>query len=58
MFSLFPTNYVWTLSLNLALEMGARIGEIAEICAPLMAVSNQGDDAGTTAFMTAFCRHG
>ena len=38
--------------------MGARIGEIAEICAPLMAVSQQGDDAGTTAFMTAFVAMG
>jgi hypothetical protein len=28
MFKYFPTNYVWNLSVNLAIEMGARIGEI------------------------------
>jgi hypothetical protein len=35
MFRYFPTNYVWDLSVNLAIEMGARIGEIADMCAPL-----------------------
>ena len=35
MFKYFPTNYVWNLSVDLAIEMGARIGEIEEMCAPL-----------------------
>ena len=35
MFRYFPTNYVWNLSVDLAIEMGARIGEIEEMCAPL-----------------------
>jgi len=35
MFRYFPTNYVWDLSVNLAIEMGGRMGEIAEMCAPL-----------------------
>lgn len=58
MFSYFRTNYVWNLSLNLALEMGARIGEIETICAPLLDASRQGDDAGTTAFMDSFVAMG
>ena len=58
MFSYFPTNYVWNLSLNLALEMGAKIGEIEAICAPLVEISKQGDDAGTTAFLNAFVAMG
>ena len=35
MFRYFPTNYVWNLSVDLAIEMGARIGEIEAMCAPL-----------------------
>ncbi len=35
MFKYFPTNYVWNLSVNLSIEMGARMGEIEEMCAPL-----------------------
>jgi hypothetical protein len=34
MFRYFPTNYVWNLSVDLAIEMGARIGEIEAMCAP------------------------
>lgn len=50
MFKYFPTNYVWNLSVDLAIEMGARIGEIEEMCAPLMEASKQPDAAGTQAF--------
>lgn len=32
MFKYFPTNYVWNLSVNLAIEMGVRLGEIEEMC--------------------------
>ncbi|VTU27971.1 hypothetical protein H4CHR_02107 [Variovorax sp. PBS-H4] len=35
MFSYFPTNYVWNLSVDIAIEMSAKIGEIEEMCAPL-----------------------
>ena len=31
MFRYFPTNYVWNLSVDLAIEMGAKIGEISSI---------------------------
>lgn len=50
MFRYFPTNYVWNLSVDLAIEMGARIGEIEEMCAPLQEAANQPDAAGTSAF--------
>jgi dienelactone hydrolase len=50
MFRYFPTNYVWNLSVDLAIEMGARIGEIEAMCAPLMEASKQPDAAGTHAF--------
>ena len=50
MFKYFPTNYVWNLSINLAIEMGARIGEIEEMCAPLQEAAKQPDKEGTEAF--------
>jgi dienelactone hydrolase len=50
MFRFFPTNYVWDLSVNLAIEMGARMGEIQEMCAPLAEAAKQPDAAGTQAF--------
>jgi dienelactone hydrolase len=50
MFKYFPTNYVWNLSVDLAIEMGARIGEIEEMCAPLQDAAKQPDAAGTRAF--------
>jgi dienelactone hydrolase len=50
MFKYFPTNYVWNLSVDLALEMGAKIGEIEEMCAPLQEAAKQPDAAGTMAF--------
>ena len=35
MFKYFPTNYPWNLAVDLAIEMGARIGEIEAMCGPL-----------------------
>ena len=49
-FKYFPTNYVWNLSVDLAIEMGARIGEIEEMCAPLQEAAKQPDAAGVLAF--------
>lgn len=43
MFRYFPTNYVWNLSVDLAIEMGARMGEIEEMCAPLQEAAKQPD---------------
>lgn len=54
MFRYFPTNYVWNLSVDLAIEMGARIGEIEAMCAPLLEVSQQGADQGVPAFKASW----
>ncbi len=50
MFRYFPTNYVWNLSVDLAIEMGARIGEIEQMCAPLQEAARAPDAEGTQAF--------
>lgn len=50
MFKYFPTNYVWNLSVDLSIEMGARIGEIETMCAPLQEAAKAPDAAGTKAF--------
>lgn len=56
MFRYFPTNYVWDLSVNLAIEMGARIGEIEVMCAPLQEAAKQPDAAGVKAFRETWAR--
>lgn len=56
MFKYFPTNYPWNLSVDLAIEMGARIGEIEEMCAPLQDAAKQPDAAGTRAFRETWTR--
>ncbi|UFH30032.1 alpha/beta hydrolase family protein [Pseudomonas sp. CIP-10] len=50
MFRYFPTNYPWNLSVDLAIEMGARIGEIEQMCAPLHEAAKQPDKAASEAF--------
>lgn len=50
MFRYFPTNYVWDLSVNLSIEMGARMGEIEAMCHPLQEAAKQPDAAGVQAF--------
>ncbi len=50
MFRFFPTNYVWDLSINLSIEMGARMGEIQEMCGPLTEAAKAKDAEGTAAF--------
>ena len=56
MFRYFPTNYVWNLSVDLAIEMGARIGEIEEMCAPLQEAAKAPDGAGTKAFRDTWAK--
>ncbi|MRW88556.1 prolyl oligopeptidase family serine peptidase [Duganella sp. FT80W] len=58
MFQYFPTNYVWSLAVNAALESGGRIGEIDEVCRPLRDLATQGDDPGTEAFFQAWVSMG
>jgi hypothetical protein len=50
LFEYFP-NYIWNLSLAIALESGAQIGEIIDIVAPVREAANNGADAGTQVFM-------
>ena len=54
MIEYFPTNYVWNLSTNIALGMGANPGEVDVICRPLVEISKRGDDEGTEAFFDAW----
>lgn len=54
MFRYFPTNYVWDLSVNLSIEMGAKMGEVAEMCAPLAEAAKAPDAEGTAAFRAAW----
>ncbi|WP_235218986.1 alpha/beta hydrolase family protein [Sphingobium sp. C100] len=49
MFEPFPTNYVWNLSINLALEMGGAIGEIDTANRATAQAATTGDD-GVAAF--------
>jgi len=56
LFKYFPTNYVWNLSVGLSIEMGARIGEIEEMCAPLQEAAKAPDAAGTKAFRETWVR--
>jgi len=55
LFTYFP-NYVWNLSLAIALESGGKIGEIVDMCAPLKEAAERGEDANTAAFMTEWVR--
>jgi len=56
MFKYFPTNYVWNLSVDLAIEMGARMGEIEAMCAPLQEAARAPDAQGTQAFRATWSR--
>jgi fermentation-respiration switch protein FrsA (DUF1100 family) len=56
MFEYFPRNYVWNLSVAIALESGAQIGEIDEMCRPLRDAAARGEDAGTADFFASWVR--
>lgn len=49
LFEYFP-NYIWNLSVAMALESGGKIGEIMDMCAPIAEAASRGD-AGTGEFM-------
>jgi len=51
LFQYFPNNYVWNLAVNMALESGGQIGEIEDMCRPLLEAGARGVDAGTAEFM-------
>jgi len=54
MFQYFPTNYVWSLSVMIALTHGGNIGEVDEMCSALRDAAAAGDDPGTEAFFAAW----
>lgn len=56
MFEYFPKNYVWNLSVAIALESGAQIGEIDEMCRPIRDAAARGEDAGTGEFLKSWAR--
>ena len=50
LFEYFP-NYIWNLSLAIAIESGAPLGDIIDIATPVKDAANNGPDAGTTEFL-------
>ena len=50
LFEYFP-NYVWNLSISIAMASGAELGEIMDMCQPLLAKAQAGEDAGTADFL-------
>ena len=54
MFEIFPGNYPWNLAVNIALNTGAHITEVAEACAPVLEASSQGEDSGTEEFFRSW----
>jgi dienelactone hydrolase len=54
MFEAFPSNYVWNLSVNLALGMGGEIGEIDGANRKILSAA-QDEDAATGAFFESWC---
>ena len=56
LFQYFPNNYVWNLSVDIAIESGAKIGEIEDMCRPLLEAAKTGADAGTGRFLTEWVK--
>ncbi|MDI1294498.1 MAG: prolyl oligopeptidase family serine peptidase [bacterium] len=57
LFEYFP-NYIWNLSVSIAMESGAQIGEIIDMCQPIREAAASGADAGTPAFMAQWAAMG
>jgi dienelactone hydrolase len=57
LFEYFP-NYIWNLSVAIALESGGRIGEIVDMCQPIRDAAANGSDAGTPQFMAKWVEMG
>jgi dienelactone hydrolase len=57
LFELFP-NYIWNLSVAIAMESGAQIGEIIDMCQPIRDAAANGADAGTPQFMAQWAAMG
>jgi dipeptidyl aminopeptidase/acylaminoacyl peptidase len=57
LFEYFP-NYIWNLSVAIAMESGGQIGEIVDMCQPIRDAAASGADAGTPQFMKAWAAMG
>ena len=57
LFEYFP-NYIWNLSVAIAMESGAQLGEIIDMCQPIKDAAKSGADAGTPAFMRQWAAMG
>ena len=57
LYSPFP-NYIWNLSVAIAMESGGQIGEIVDMCQPILDAADEGADAGTPAFMREWAKMG
>ena len=55
LFEYFP-NYIWNLSVAIALENGGKIGEIVDMCQPIKDAANNGEDAGTAEFLNEWVK--
>ena len=55
LFEYFP-NYVWNLSVAIALENGGKIGEIIDMCEPIRDAAANGEDAATEQFLAEWVR--
>jgi hypothetical protein len=53
-FEYFTNNYVWNLSVDIALESGAQMGEIDLMCRTLREAATRGEDAGTAEFFATW----
>jgi dipeptidyl aminopeptidase/acylaminoacyl peptidase len=58
LFQYFPNNYIWNLAVNMALESGGQIGEIEDMCRPLLDAAARGADAGTAEFLAQWVKMG
>ncbi|ASK89729.1 alpha/beta hydrolase family protein [Sphingorhabdus sp. SMR4y] len=57
LFEYFP-NYIWNLSVAIAMESGGQIGEIIDMCQPIRDAADSGADAGTPQFMKQWAAMG
>jgi dipeptidyl aminopeptidase/acylaminoacyl peptidase len=55
LFEFFP-NYIWNLSVAIAMENGGKIGEIVDMCQPILDAAAKGDDAGTAEFLAEWVK--
>lgn len=55
LFEYFP-NYVWNLSLSIAMQSGAELGEIIDMSKPLLDRALKGEDAGTAEFLAEWMK--